>query len=531
MIQKPSMRYLWLPFVLGLVLAGGIYLGTALVPQRKTTAYNKIGDVLDYIQQEYVDTVSRGRLVDMGIEKMLEQLDPHSAYIPAEDLQSANEPLEGNFEGIGIEFHLQSDSIMVVSVISGGPSERVGLMAGDRIVKVDGKVVANKGLANEDVFKLLRGKGGTMVTVTVYRNASKQLQEFKIIRGKIPINSVDVAYMPSGKTGYIKINRFAATTYDEFMASVEKLKDKGMQDLILDLRGNPGGYLDAATKISDEFLGGRKLIVYTKGRSRPRTDYYADVPGSMERGRVVVLVDEGSASASEIVAGALQDWDRATIMGRRSFGKGLVQEQTVFPDGSAMRLTIARYYTPTGRSIQKPYDKGVRAYEEEVYDRYLHGEFESEDSIHFADSLKYKTPKGKVVYGGGGIMPDVFVARDTTYDSDMFQRILATGSMNQFAYDYVDKNRKVFAGYQNAAEFREQFSISNNVLEELVAFSGTRGVIRKENELRRSAPLLKNNLKAYIGRLLFQNEGLYPVLHEFDNTFLKAKELLQQPGV
>jgi carboxyl-terminal processing protease len=531
MIQRPSARYLWLPFVLGLVLAGGIYLGTALVPERKTTAYNKIGDVLDYIQQEYVDTVSRGRLVDMGIEKMLEQLDPHSAYIPAEDLQSANEPLEGNFEGIGIEFHLQSDSIMVVSVISGGPSERVGLMAGDRIVKVDGKNVANKGLANEDVFKLLRGKGGTMVTVTVYRNSISQLREFQIIRGKIPINSVDIAYMASENTGYIKINRFAATTYDEFMSAMQNLQEKGMRNLILDLRGNPGGYLDASTKIADEFLGGRKLIVYTKGRSRPRTNYYTDVPGAMEKGDVVVLVDEGSASASEIVAGALQDWDRATIMGRRSFGKGLVQEQTVFPDGSAMRLTIARYYTPTGRSIQKPYDKGLRAYEDEVYERYVHGEFESEDSIRFADSLKYKTPKGKIVYGGGGIMPDVFVARDTTYDTDMFQRILATGAMNQFAYDYVDKHRKVFSSYEGAEEFREKFEVTNAILEELIAFSATRGVLRKESELKRSAPLLKNNIKAYIGRLLYQNQGLYPVLHEYDHTFQKAMEVLQQQGV
>lgn len=525
-MEKPVLKYLWLPVVLGLVLAGGIWLGTSLVPERKTTAYNKLGDVLDYIQQEYVDTVSRRRLVDMGIEKMLEQLDPHSAYIPAEDLQSANEPLEGNFEGIGIEFHLQQDTIMVVSVISGGPSERVGLMPGDRIVKVNGKTVANKSLKNEDVFKLLRGKGGTQVTVTVYRDSHSGLRDFKIIRGKIPINSVDVAYMMNKSVGYIKISRFAATTYDEFIKSLRLLQDKGMQKLILDLRGNPGGYLDAATRMADEFLDGKKLIVYTKGRSRPRTDYYADSPGLFEKGDVVVLLDEGSASASEIVAGALQDWDRATLMGRRSFGKGLVQEQTVFPDGSAMRLTIARYYTPTGRSIQKPYDKGTREYEEEVYNRYLHGELENADSIHFPDSLKYKTPKGKIVYGGGGIMPDVFIPRDTIYESEMFDKIFASGSLNQFAYDYVDGNRKLLSTYTSASDFRERFVVTNAILDELVAFAVTRGVKRSDKDLKHSEPLLKNNLKAYIGRLLYQNEGLYPVLHEMDPAVQRALQVL-----
>lgn len=528
MTERPQSKFLWLPLVLGFVLAVGIYIGTSLVPQKSATAYNKIGEVLDYIQQEYVDTISRGRLVDMGIEKMLEQLDPHSAYIPASDLQSANEPLEGNFEGIGIEFHIQQDSIMVVSVISGGPSERVGLQPGDRIVKVNGKKVANVKLANEDVFKMLRGKGGTLVTVAIYRTGVKGLREYKIIRGKIPINSVDVEYMLEPTIGYIKISRFAATTYDEFMASLEELKKQGMQKLVLDLRGNPGGYLDAATRIADEFLDGRKLIVYTKGRSRPRTDYYADTPGLFEKGDVVVLIDEGSASASEIVAGALQDWDRATLMGRRSFGKGLVQEQNVFPDGSAMRLTIARYYTPTGRSIQKPYGNGIREYEEEVYNRYLHGELESADSIKFADSLKYKTPKGKIVYGGGGIMPDVFVPRDTTYDSDMFQQILASGALNQFAYDYVDQHRKVFASYKSADDFRINFNVSPQMLDELLRFAESRGVVRKEKELQRSAPLIRNNLKAYIGRLLYQNTGLYPVLQEYDAAIQRALGVLRK---
>jgi carboxyl-terminal processing protease len=529
MTERPNARYLWLPFVLGLVLATGIYLGTILVPERKVSAYNKIGDVLDYIQQEYVDTISRNQIVDLGIEKMLEQLDPHSAYIPASDVQSANEPLEGNFEGIGIEFHLQQDSIMIVSVISGGPSESVGLQPGDRIVKVNGKSVVNKSITNEEVFKLLRGKGGTLVTVSVYRNYNAGLRDFKITRGKIPINSVDIAYMMDKNIGYMKISRFAATTYDEFMESMEKLQNAGMQKLVLDLRGNPGGYLDAATRMADEFLDGKKLIVYTNGRSRPRTDYYAEMPGVFEKGELVVLVDEGSASASEIVAGALQDWDRATLIGRRSFGKGLVQEQTVFPDGSAMRLTIARYYTPTGRSIQKPYDKGVREYEEEVYNRFVHGELESADSIKFADSLKYRTPKGKIVYGGGGIMPDLFIPRDTMYESDLFERIFASGALNQFAYDYVDRNRKSLLSYKNAVDFRTRFTVTPAIVEELITFAETRGVERNVKQLNHSEPLLINYLKAYIGRLLFQNEGLYPVLHEFDPAVKKAVQLLNKP--
>lgn len=531
MNDNKSRRSLWLPFFFGVVLATGMYLGTALTPRSKTNAsYNKIGDVLDYIQQEYVDTINRSQLVDMGIEKMLEQLDPHSAYIPAADVQSANEPLEGNFEGIGIEFHLQQDTIMVVSVISGGPSERVGLMPGDRIVKVNGKQVTGKDITNEQVFKLLRGKGGTTVIVSVHRSMNPALIDFKINRGKIPINSVDVAYMPKPGIGYIKISRFAATTYSEFLDALRQLEQQGMTKLILDLRGNPGGYLDAASKLADEFLGGKKLIVYTKGRARPRADYYADQPGLFEKGPLVVLIDEGSASASEIVSGALQDWDRATIVGRRSFGKGLVQEQTSFPDGSAMRLTIARYYTPTGRSIQKPYNKGVEAYETEVLDRYKHGEFENADSIRFADSLKYKTPGGKIVYGGGGIMPDVFVPLDTTYDSEYYNRLLGSGSLNQFTYDYTDKNRTVFKSYKDAADYRNRYNVDDKLVNELVAYAAARGVKEDAKGLQRSMPLLKNNLKAYLGRLLFRNEGLYPVLHQMDNTFLKAVDVLNRQG-
>lgn len=530
MSDTPSGKKIFLPLIFGFILASGIFIGSKIVPAPRANSSNKISDIIDYIQQEYVDTVNRTQLMNSSIEKMLEQLDPHSAYIPAEDLASANEPLEGNFEGVGIEFHLQQDTVMVVTAISGGPSERVGVLPGDRIIKVDGRKMTGTDITNEKVFKALRGKGGTLVTVSIFRKKSPKVLDFKITRGKIPIYSVDTYYMADPKTGYIKISRFAATTYDEFMVAMNKLKDQGMQKLILDLRGNPGGFLDAATKIADEFLGGKKMIVYTQGKSRPRSSYYANQPGIFESGKLIVLVDEGSASASEIVSGALQDWDRATIVGRRSFGKGLVQEQTVLPDGSAIRLTIARYYTPTGRSIQKPYSHGIEAYDEEVIDRYKHGELVNKDSIHLVDSLKFHTPGGKTVYGGGGIMPDVFVPLDTTYESEYMNRLFAMGLVNQFAYNYVDTHRDYLKSFKNAEAFRSSFQIDDAILNDFTQFSSKEGVVKDEKGLKKSAPMIRNQLKAYIARLIWQNEGLYPVLHDMDNAYKKALELIHQPS-
>ncbi len=530
MSNIPSGKVLILPLIFGIVLASGIFIGSKITSSPKANTYNKFSEVLDYVQQEYVDTVNRKQLENTSIEKMLEQLDPHSSYIPAEELQSANEPLEGTFEGVGIEFHLQQDTIMVVTAISGGPSERAGILPSDRIIKVDGKKMTGSSITNDQVFKALRGKGGTLVTVTVFRRKALKTLDFKITRGKIPIYSIDTYYMADPKTGYIKISRFAATTYDEFMVAMNKLKDQGMQKLILDLRGNPGGFLDAATKITDEFLGGKKLIVYTIGKSHPRSSYYADQPGVFETGKLIVLVDEGSASASEIVSGALQDWDRATIIGRRSFGKGLVQEQTVLPDGSALRLTIARYYTPTGRSIQKPYSKGVEAYDEEVFDRYKHGELVNKDSIHLVDSLKYKTPGGKTVYGGGGIMPDVFVPLDTTFESDYLTRLFAMGLVNQFAYDYVDNHREYLKSFTTVKSFQNTFKIDDTILNEFIAFSIKEGVAKDERGLKKSDALLRNQLKAFVARLIWQNDGLYPILHDMDKTYKEAIELINKPS-
>jgi len=524
--MKPSRSVVLLPVFLGVSLGLGIYLGHNLKTGSSGSERSKLKTVLDYIEQEYVDPISADSLVETTIEAMLLQLDPHSAYIPAKDLQAVNESLEGNFEGIGIEFHIQQDTIMVVSAIPGGPSEKVGLMAGDRIVKVDGKIVAGIGINNEQVQKFLRGKGGSEVTVSIYRRNKRSLVNFKIIRGKIPLNSLETAYMLDQQTGFIKLSRFSATTYDECRSALEKLKSEGMSSLILDLRGNPGGFLDAATKLADEFLDGNRLIVYTSGKSRPRSEYKARMDGLFEKGKVVVLIDEGSASASEILAGAIQDWDRGMIVGRRSFGKGLVQEQSELPDGSALRLTIARYYTPSGRSIQKPYNKGEYEYEGELADRYRHGEMISVDSIKQTDSLKYKTASGRTVYGGGGIMPDVFVPLDTSYNSSFLDKVYGEGLVNRFAYDYVDANRDELQAYAGPEDFRKKFSVDGQLLNEFVEFAEKNGVNKDPLGLQKSGAFLRNQLRAYIARLLWQSEGLYPILHEQDQAVREALRII-----
>ncbi len=531
--MQNTFRKIIQPLIYGLLIALGIFIGTTLNSSFKTGRniffsksssgnFNKINDVMSYIRQEYVDTINQQTLVDNSIEQILQNLDPHSSYIPAEDLKSVNEPLEGNFEGIGIEFHIQSDTIMVVSTISGGPSETVGLKPGDRIVKVDTTNVAGIGIKNEDVFKKLRGTGGTKVKLKVMRYGLAKPLDFTIIRGRIPIKSIDVSYMPTPTTGFIKISRFAATTYDEYLEAFDKLKSAGMKNLVIDLRGNPGGYLDAATALADEFLSDKKLIVYTEGKARPRSDHYATAEGGFEKGNVVVLIDEGSASASEILAGALQDWDRAEIVGRRSFGKGLVQEQTLFPDGSAMRLTVARYYTPTGRSIQKSYKDGISAYDDDLSNRYKHGEMESADSIHFADSLKFKTPAGRIVYGGGGIMPDVFIPVDTTSDNEYSRMVFGLGLVSSFTYDYVDKNRTKLQAYKTSKQFIENFKVDAKLSSDFTAYTISNKVKPDEKNIQASKGLISNQLKANIARLLFGNEGFYPVVMEDDKAFKRA---------
>ena len=529
---------IWLPLLFALLLALGIYVGMRMnEPYRqsnslfsfRTGQFNKINDVINYINMEYVDTVNQKKLVESTIEDMLHQLDPHSAYIPADELQASNEPLEGNFDGIGIEFHLQSDTIMVVTAISGGPSDALGIQAGDRIIKVNGKNVANIHITSTQVMQALRGPGGTKVKVTISRYG--QLTDYMITRGKIPIYSVDVSYMLNPQTGYIKVSHFGEHTYKEYLEGFMKLKELGMKNLVLDLRGNPGGYLKTAIQLADEFLPEKKLIVYTEGRSRPKEKYLATSVGYFEEGALVVLIDEGSASASEIVSGAVQDWDRAILVGRRSFGKGLVQEQSEFPDGSAIRLTIARYFTPTGRCIQKPYEDNYEQYENELLDRYKKGELISSDSIHFSDSLKFTTPGGHIVYGGGGIMPDVFVGLDTSGSSNYYSSISSKGLVNEFAYNYLDDNRKTFKKYKTFDEYNKSFFVNGQILNEFISYAGKKGVKPNAEEIKTSSEIICTQLKALIARQIWKNDGFYAVIHSLDVTLKKAIELIDKKQV
>ena len=527
--------YIYLPIIFSLVLLLGIFIGTtfSLKKQNGTIAldgdsrYSKVDQILRYIQEQYVDTINSKELVDKTIISLLANLDPHSSYITAAELTASNEPLQGNFEGIGVEFNIVEDTIRVISSIPGGPSEMVGIQAGDKIIKVDGKTVAGVKITNKQVMENLKGKGGTKVKVSMMRRGKRELIDFTITRGTIPIYSIDVAYMVSPKIGYIKISRFGATTYDEYLNAFEKLQMKGMQQLIIDLRGNGGGYLNTAVDIADEFLGAGKEIVYTIGKARPRKDYKATQKGNFENGKLTVLIDDGSASASEILAGALQDNDRATIVGRRSFGKGLVQEQSEFSDSSAIRLTIARYYTPTGRCIQKSYSEGLDAYYEEENNRYAKGELESADSIKITDSIKFTTPSGKVVYGGGGIIPDVFVGLDTIGRSLYLTEILFSGVLNDFAFEYSDKVRLKLKGYKTVDTFNRSFQITPAILNEFIVYAEKNKIKRNDKDLAISEKILKNQLKALIARNIFNGEGFYQVIQSQDNVLIKAIELMK----
>ncbi len=522
----------WLnPLIYACLLIAGIIMGAILTNKKQAATVasssphkqnGKLDNVLDFIEENYVDTINRKKLEENTLTAMLKQLDPHSDYIPASELEETNEPLQGNFHGIGIEFNIVNDTICVVHPIQGGPSERLGIKAGDRVVKVNSKNVAGIKITNKKVFEMLRGEKGTKVNVAVKREGQKQLLDFTITRGEIPIYSVDVSFMAEQNVGYIKVSRFAASTYDEFRKGFNKLTKQGMKKLIVDLRGNGGGYLNAAVDIADEFLSKGMLVVYTKGKSSPEKKYFATEKGSFENSKLVVLIDEGSASASEIVSGALQDNDRATIIGRRSFGKGLVQEQIEIPDGSAIRLTIARYYTPSGRCIQKPYNKGLEAYYSEEYDRYDKGELLHQDSIHFADSLKFKTVSGRTVYGGGGITPDIFVPIDTSYRSSYLNKVFYKGLVNDFSFSYADKNRASFSSYKTASDFVKNYIPPQSLLNEFVAFATKNGIPNNEAQLKKSSAYLITQIKALIGRNLFDNDAYYPVLLKDDKVFIEA---------
>ena len=513
-----------------LLLAGilfGLYINKGVIGKKvNVEGGSKFDEVMWYVNNDYVDVPDAHKLQDEAIAAMMEELDPHSAYISLDEFNEVNDPLLGSFDGIGVQFRLEKDTIAIVNVIKGGPSEKVGIMAGDRIIYVDDSLVASKKLTNEDVMRKLKGPKGTKVAVRVLRRGVEGLLDYTITRDAIPTYSVDIAYMLDDNIGYLKLSKFSATTVKEFKQGIADLRGQGMKQLIFDLRGNTGGYLAAAVDIADEFLPKGSLIVYTEGRNRPRQYMKARRRGMLEDIPVVVLIDGESASASEIVAGALQDNDRGTIIGRRSFGKGLVQEQIMLSDNSAIRLTVARYYTPTGRCIQKPYDEDHEKYLLESYERYENGELFHPDSIHFADSLKFTTPKGKTVYGGGGIMPDIYVPLVDDSTQYYFNRIVNTGLLYQYAFDYTDRHRNQLQRFKTVEAFDQGFKVTDAMFNELVKQAGEKGIKGTEEQqqvARREADIL---LKAYIARNFFDDEGFYPIYAPMDEVLQRAiKEL------
>ena len=511
----------------------------SLYGQRTNQALRKLQMAEFAIAQLYVDSVDEDKLVEKAIVKMLEELDPHSNYNNAEEVKKMNEPLQGGFEGIGVQFQMVEDTLLIIQPVSGGPSERVGILAGDRIIAVNDTAIAGVKMSTEDIMSRLKGPKGTKVSLTILRRGVKDTLVFEVKRDKIPIYSLDAAYMIRPTIGYIRINRFGATTMEEFVKAMENLKQQGMKDLVLDLQGNGGGYLNAAIDLANEFLEQKKMIVYTEGRAARKSEFFAKGNGQMREGRLVVLVDEYSASASEIVTGAIQDWDRGVVIGRRTFGKGLVQRPIDLPDGSMIRLTISRYYTPVGRCIQKPYEKSKQdgaesvsmreKYNKDLIDRYNRGELMHADSIHFPDSLKYMTKRlGRVVYGGGGIMPDIFVPIDTTGYSDYYRDLVAKGIVIKATTRYIEKHRKdLQRKYKKFETFYDKFVIDEAFLKELIALAEKENVKFNKEQYELSLPLLKNQLKALIARDLWDMNEYFQIINQTDNVVNQSLQVLQ----
>lgn len=482
------------------------------------------------VTELYVDTVNADKLAEDGIRGMLKELDPHSSYTTAKETKSLTEPLEGSFEGVGIQFNISQDTLLVIQTVANGPSEKVGILAGDRVVKVDTAVIAGVKMGRDEIMRRLRGKKGSVVNLGVVRRGISDTLTFAVTRDKIPLKTVDASYMIRPNTGYIKIGSFGANTYQEFMACVDSLKRHGMQDLIIDLQENGGGYLQSAVRIANEFLQKNDLIVYTEGRTNPRQEFRADGKGRLLDGKVMVLVNEYSASAAEILSGAIQDQDRGQIIGRRSFGKGLVQRPIEYPDGSMLRITVAHYYTPSGRCIQKPYEKGAQKdYEQDIENRFKHGELYSRDSIHFADSLKFQTLRlHKTVYGGGGIMPDFFVPLDTTQYTAYHRQLAAKGIIINQTLRYVDQNRKkLHKLYKTFDKFESEFIVPDELLQAVYSEGEKEKVkLKDEDERRSSEHMIKTQLKALIARDIWDMSEYYKIMNEESHVVKKAVELL-----
>ena len=523
-----------LPILIAISVAIGVLVGNMLKNNANPTFSgmtfshpNKIATILGLIDQGYVDEVNTDDIIEETIPEILKNLDPHTSYIPARDMQEVQEEMRGNFSGIGVQFSVMEDTVRVVEVVSGGPSSKVGILPGDRIVTVNDSVIAGVNVRNNTVLDLLRGEKNSKVNVGIVRKGYDELLDFEITRGDIPIYSVDVSYMIDQETGYIKVTRFANTTYDEFMQGMNKLQANGAQKVIIDLRNNPGGSLVGVLQMVDEFLKSGEPILYTEGDHQPRKTYNASSRTSFGDIDVYVMIDEFSASASEIFAGAMQDNDRGLVIGRRSFGKGLVQEQIPLMDGSALRLTVARFYTPSGRCIQSSYDEGNEEYYSNIYERFHNMEQLVADSIHFVDSLKYTTKGGRVVYGGGGIMPDFFVPVDTSGNSEYFNKIYRRGLIYTFAYAYADQHREELSAFTHAGEINAYLD-KQNAMSEFVDYAEEKGIKEDAAGIRESGQIIKTQLKAYIARNIIGEEGFYPIIKQIDKTLLRAIDISRE---
>lgn len=527
---NPRPPYLWMPLLIAAAVVVGILIGNRFTSRRYAADNDrKLNTILNLIANDYVDTLNIDDLIEQSIPEILSNLDPHTVYFSADEIKAANEELSGSFSGIGVSFMILNDTVNIVEVIPGGPSEKVGLLAGDRIVSIDDSAFVGEKVNNNEVMKRLRGEKDTKVKLGISRkNASKTLY-FTVTRGDIPVNSIDASYMLDKTTGYVKVNQFGRTTYDEFITAMATLQDDGAKRYIIDLRGNGGGYMEMAIYMANEFLADNRLIVYTKGRyKRDDSQFWSDGTGNFQDAEVVVLIDEFTASASEIFAGALQDNDRGLVVGSRSFGKGLVQQQLTLPDSSAIRLTIARYYTPSGRCIQKDYKGGMFNYEKELYDRYMSGEIYSQDSMKIDKSQVFRTSTGRMVYGGGGIVPDIFVPRDTSGITSYYIDVANAGLPQKFAFSYVDRNRKSLAQMADYKQFLRTLPSDEVLLGEFVDFASTQGVPARWYYINQSREVLLTSIKALVARDMFGSEAFYPIYNRNDVTIQTALKALNK---